>query len=360
MSLIFIANTSLFAKTFIPIPNGANEEILQIAQKGQVFIFNRQYEEAKNLFQQVKKKYPQSPMASFGMMMLYNSIMFEDYNFSLQDKFEIESLKNKKIVSKIHQDKNASAWDLFLCGGSSGLRGFYYMRRDEVFAALGEAKIARECLERSLKKDPSFIDAKLGLGMYDYWRSVFTNRIKILPFFKDRRKEGIKQILEVAQKGMATQELAQVALIFVYMQDKNSSEGLELSRNFLKKYPSNIIVKIHEGRFLIYQRKLLEAIRVFDEIQKTHPQNPMSYFYKGNINQSLGKYSDAKNQYIKYLETKPSPAWQAYTRYRLGLIELHQKNNMEAWSHFKKGHNIYPAYKPNLKMILRLRKEKTS
>src|SRR5204863_8132922 len=134
--------------------------------------------------------------------------------------------RNKAIVDKIAKNGNATAFDDFLCGASSGLRGFYYSRKDKLLAALGEANQAKKCLERAQQRDPQFYDVNIGFGLFNFWRSVFTSRFKILPFFKDNRLLGISQIQTAIDQGIFANDLARASLAFVYFEQNNSKAGL--------------------------------------------------------------------------------------------------------------------------------------
>ncbi|MGH7830411.1 MAG: tetratricopeptide repeat protein, partial [Candidatus Binatia bacterium] len=277
---VFLLSGWLIFSGFKIIPQGADEATLQKAQAGQTLILNRQYAEAKKLFSDLMAQHPNSPLGSFGLMALYNAQMFENFDFSLDAAFEPIQRQNKELVDRIDKDKNASAWDNFLCGASSGLRGFYFIRKDSNLKALGEAKQARRCLERALEKDPRFMDVYLGLGLYDYWTGVFSTRFKLFPIFKDRRKEGIAQMQKAVQEGAIANDLATVALLFVYQESRNGRQGLPLAATILQKYPHNVILLNMKGNFQSYLGQHEQARGTFDQVLKTDPAINVARYYK--------------------------------------------------------------------------------
>lgn len=341
---------------FRHIPQGANEDILNQALSGQTLIFNRQYQAAEAHFDRLARQYPDSPLGSFGLMALYNAKMFENFDFSLDATFDQEQRRNKVIVDKIADSKDSSAWDNFLCGASSGLRGFYYIRKDEYFKALGESNQAKKCLERALELDPAFVDVNLGLGLFNYWKSVFTSRIKFLPFFKDRRKEGIAQIQKAIDEGSVVGDLATAALTFVYHEQGNGRLGLPLAQKLLDKYPADIIMKNLKGNFLSLIGKQAEAIEVLNGVLKEDPSINVARYFRGLAYYRSKDQAAAKQSFDEFLANKPSPAWQAYTHYMLGHIALKNGQREEAFSQFKAGEKAYGKYNANLKMILKMRK----
>lgn len=345
----------LFA--FSRIPDGATEAMLQEAVAGQAMIFNRRYAEAQAHFEGMKKKYPDSPLGSFGIMALYNARMFENFDFSLDKDFDAEQKVNKALVDKIQKNPNSSAFDLFLCGASSGLRGFFYARQDKYLAALGESNQAKDCLEKSQKKDPLFPDVDLGFGLFNYWRSVFTSRIKILPFFKDRRAEGIQQIQNAIDKGILVNDLARAALTFVYHEQGNAKQGLPLADGLLLSYPQNVIMKNIKGNFLSLLRRTDEALAVLNQVLQEAPEVNLARYYKGMAYWRAHDVPKAKEQFLEFQSHQPSPAWMAYSYYMLGQIALKEDKRAEAFELFKKGSRVYGDYKANLKMVLKMRQE---
>jgi Putative Zn-dependent protease, contains TPR repeats len=342
---------------FRHVPQGATEEILNEAIAGQNLIFNRKYDEAQKYFTKLAFKYPDSPLGSFGLMALYNAKMFENYDFSLDAPFVEELGRNQVLIEKILNNKDASAWDNFLCGASSGLSGFYFIRKDKAMAALKESSRAKKCLERALEKDPQFLDVYLGLGMYDYWRSVFTNSIKILPFFKDRRPEGIAQIQKAIDEGSVANTLARAALMFVYQQDGKSKPGLEVAEQLDKTYPNNVIVLVNKGQFLSRLGKHPEAQATLDQVLKIDPKISVALYFKALDFQRWNKPEEAKRLFEDYLKTQPARAWQAYAYYNLGHLALREGNKEKAMEYFKAGYKADDNDPRNLKMILKLRKE---
>ncbi|HKY62767.1 MAG TPA: tetratricopeptide repeat protein [bacterium] len=356
LRIFFLVFSFFSLSAFRHIPQGATEEILNQALQGQSLIFNRRYPEAKALFSQLAQQYPDSALGSFGLMALYNAQMFENFDFSLDSTFEEEQKRNKIVVDKIAKNESSSAWENFLCGASSGLRGFYYVRKDEYLKAMGESGQAKKCLERALNKDPAFTDVYLGLGLYDYWRSVFTSRIKFLPFFKDRRKEGIEQIQRAINESIVAGDLALAAMTFVYHEQNNGAKGVPLAQTLLDKYPSNIMMRNLKGNFLSLNRKFPEAQATLDEVLAMAPEVNVARYFKALAYNRAGDKKMAAATFQEFLDHNPPKAWQAYAHYMLGVLALQDGKREEAWKHFKAGENAYGDYTPNLKMILKMRR----
>jgi tetratricopeptide (TPR) repeat protein len=355
LPILILLLTLPFTAAFKNIPQGASEAVLQDAATGQRLIFERNYSEAQKHFWNLAHKYPSSPLGTFGEMALYNAMMFENYDFSLDKGFAQVSHANKLLVDKILKDENASAWDLFLCGASSGLRGFYLIRKDQALKAFGEAGAADKCLEAALKKDPQFMDTYLGTGMSKFWRSVFTQQFKGLPFIKDRRSEGIDEMKKAIAEGTIANELGRAALMFVYLQNNQFRPGLAEAETILKDYPQNVIAQLHKGRFQLSLGQTQPALKTFNELLQNDPKITVALYFKARALMNQGKTQEAQTVLEQFVKAHPNEAWRAYGYYQLGHLALKRGDRKAAYDYFKKGHHDYGAYKPNLEMLLKLR-----
>jgi tetratricopeptide (TPR) repeat protein len=322
---------------------------------GRELIFHRRYDEALEYFKKLDAEDPDSPLGTFGQMAVWQSRMFENFDFRFDREFQEVSEPNKKIVERILDQKDSSAWDLFLAGASAGVRSFYLMRKDSAFKALGEAGIAKKALDRAHEKDPSFADVYLGLGMYDYWRSVFTNRLRFLPFFSDRRKEGLATTEKAFREARVVGPLAEASLGFCYYEERNPSKAIPLWESFLKKYPEYAIAKTMLGDLYGMSGNYPRAHQIFDELIQNNPDVAVARYFKAKTYFRQNKLPEARKEYEDFLNTKPTDAWTAYALTDLGLIDLREGKENDAYEKFKRASRTYPDYTYPLHQLQKLR-----
>ncbi len=353
ISLIFTSFTNLQAD---PKPNIPSlDEIQKKAVIGRDLGFHRKYDQTIEYFKKISEETPHSPLGTFAQMTVWQARMLENYDFRFEKEYLEVSNKNQEIVNKVLDDPNASAWDLFLAGSSAGLRSFYYMRRDSILKTLSEANIVQKALKRAQEKDPTLVDVDLGFGMYDYWRSVFTNRFKFLPVFKDRRAEGLTKIERAANEGKLVGPLAQVMLALCYNNEGKPDKAMALLEAVLKKYPENIVAKNSLGDIYINQGKYKEAHQLFEMVKKQDPQITVAKFFKGKIYGKENKIPEARKSYEEFLATNPAPAWRSYALTDLAFLDLQQKDEKSAYDKFKTAYRIYPDNSASLKELNKLR-----
>ncbi len=322
---------------------------------GRDLILARKYEEAIAHFKKLESEYPDSTLGSFGQMAVWQSKMFENFDFKYDAEYQQLSVKNKALVEKVLKNPDSSAWDLFLAGASAGIRGFYLMRKDQVLKALSEANTARKALEKTLQKDPHFVDVYLGLGMFDYWRSVFTNQFNFLPFFSDKRAQGLAEVEKAMKEGRIVGSLAEASLAFCYYEGRNAAKAEGLLLDLLKKYPDNVIFKNILGDLYAMKRNYLEAHKIFDQVLKFHPDINLPRFFKAKTYFMEGKYEEARQWYANFINAKPPPEWASYALADLGRLYLKEGKEKEAYEKFKEALRLYSDNKSALRELQKLR-----
>ncbi|MBL7685160.1 MAG: tetratricopeptide repeat protein [Deltaproteobacteria bacterium] len=354
--LTFFIHFPVFSQ--IPSSQPTLTEIEKKGIIGRELIFHRKYDEALAYFKKLESEYPGSPLGTFGQMAIWQSRMFENYDFQFDREYMEVSDRNRAIVSQVLDQPNSSSWDLFLAGASSGIRSFYLMRKDAAFKALGESNKSEKALKKALEKEPGFKDIYLGLGMYDYWRSVFTNRLKFLPFFSDKRPEGLQEIEIALKEGRVVGALAGVSLAFCYYEQRNYTKAIPYLLEIVKNYPENVIAKNLLGDFYLMKGNFNEAHPIFDEILKNNPEVYVAKFFKATAYLRQNQWVLARQGYEDFLKSNPSPAWTSYALTDLGRIDLKEGKTEAAFEHFKKASRVYPDNPTPLKELNKLREKR--
>lgn len=343
---------SLYAQA---TPYAPLSDLEKLGITGRDLILGRKYDEAIAHFKKIENDTPDSTLGTFGQMAVWQSKMFENFDFRYDKEYQDLSAKNKEIVDRVLKNPDSSAWDLFLAGASAGIRGFYLMRKDQVLRALSEANIARKALERTLQKDPNFSDVYLGLGMFDYWRSVFTNRFKFLPFFSDKRAQGLAEVEKAMKEGRVVGTLAQASLAFCYYEGRQNARAIALLTDLLKKYPENVIFKNILGDIYASQRNFVEAHKMFDAVLNAHSDINLPRFFKAKTYFMAGDYAEARKWYEAFIAHKPTPEWASYAVADLGRLDLKEGKEKEAFERFKEALRLYGDNKAALRDLYKLR-----
>lgn len=279
-----LPSLSLQARPHVKASGAAWESIQLLKQQDAVrevqdLLFQRRYESAELKMAQFIQRWPDDIVGDFGMMILYQTQNFENFYHRFDKQYRRWHEKGRKKAIRILKDSRSDPWHLFIASGVLSVSGLYRLNQDQTFGALRDGSMAVNAMKKALKKDPTWLDPLFGLGMYDYWRSVFTKRWKFLPFFPDRRERGIKNVKKATTEGTFVNELARSSLAYIYYTEEKYEKALKINGALVKKYPNNVIIHLLQGHILAGLKKYEKALKNYHWVQKTDPQLTKVNFY---------------------------------------------------------------------------------
>lgn len=175
--------------------------------------------------------------------------------------------------------------------------------------ALGEAKKARKLHAEVLRIDPSFIDAYLVMGMYDYIVGSLPWYLKVLASLighSGNKERGLAEVKRVSEQGDLAREDAKSYLAILYYREQRYAEGLETLRSLAKSYPRNYVVQQEIARVYKAQEDWKAAAEVYDGIVAKHESGAPGYaqiplakilFQAGEVWERAAKQDEALCRY---------------------------------------------------------------
>ncbi len=191
-----------------------------------------------------------------------------------------------------------------------------------------------------LRMDPTFVDAKLSIGLYKYIIGSLPFYVKILVFFggaSGSKKEGIKLLEEVYQKGNYSQFEAGAVLMVLYERQKRFKDALRIAENLLTKYPANFLIRLEKANMLVNVKRPQEGMKILESLLS----DPVAYknmpdllhFRYAETLAEAGKWSEAHEHYTKAAELPQAPD-NLITMARLGagktLDAMHKRQEAKA------------------------------
>jgi len=299
----------------------ASSDVVTETLQGQELLFERDYPAAISLFQEIEKKYPESPAGAFGQLAAYQIWMYENQDFRFLKEYNSAEERFSLVAEKALKGK-PSPFDFFVTGAGYGMRGFYYARANKWFRGLGSAVRAVQILKRAKFEYPDFSDPNIGIGMYNYWRSVFTKSISFLPFFADHRKEGIAQVKDVIAHGLYAGQLAEANLAFIYGQEDDYRNARPIIDKLLAKYPNNIVLLKYSARLYGWMKEYDRSVAEFGKILKIDPTVTKTYFYMAvALMKKPGGNAESLACFEKYLATNPEKNWAEMAKRHMGTLK---------------------------------------
>lgn len=317
--------------------------------EGQQMIFARDYPKAMEIFEKLIEEHPDHPIGYFGKMAVLEMKMLEHDDFHLGEEFEATAKLGRKANLRT-RNRRPTDWDLLVCGSLLGLEGFYWARHKEWWDAYSLGVKSRQTFKRIKRRNRNFYDADFGLGMYLYWRSVFTKSISFLRIFPDRRAEGIAIVKRVVEKGSFAKDLAEVNLGMMWMEEKKYGESARIFGKFAKRFPNNVLLHMYNGRSLIGAKRYDEAVGEFQHMLKLDPQIKKGHYFIGVarvLQRDPKHYGQAEHELKFYLPSAPNGEWKGATYYWLGRLEERRGNKAKAVKYYENA----LKQNPNLKKL---------
>ncbi len=130
----------------------------------------------------------------------------------------------------------------FASGMALGLRGQWSLLQGHWLEAYFQGRKSLKFLRACLAADPSYYDADLGLGIYDYEAAKFGKKIKLgyLLHVFGSEKNGLRLIALAKNQGDYSSRQAAAFLLTVYLQDKRDyRDAMPLAQELRQEFPQS-------------------------------------------------------------------------------------------------------------------------
>jgi len=249
-----------------------------LQEKGSEALFNLDYDTARQRFKEMARLYPDDPT---GPQMLATTLWLETLNqerrlqaaiYSTQSFYagtedkpdphmvqEFRDLTRQATqLAKARMQRNPrDPQTLYVLGATESLKAAFAATVERRFiAALRSASDGIDTQRDVIKLDPSFHDAELTSGMYDYIVGTLPLPVRMLASIAGAhgsKKRGIQTLERVAKEGQWTRDDAKVLLIAIYKREKRFPEALALSRELQEKFPRNYLFRLETADTLVSQ-----------------------------------------------------------------------------------------------------------
>jgi tetratricopeptide (TPR) repeat protein len=336
--LISLLLVGLSATSIIAENGPLSPEMDKLRAEGFEILFNMNYQEAREKFQEMIALEPRNPA---GYVYLANAIWL-NYLASLR---RLQSNVYNKGNAFYRDAKNAEVdpavdtafreninkamlhAEAELAANKNNVAALYYLGLARNISAGYEATVKRSffsalrngskgvALHRQvLKKDPNFTDAALSVGMYEYITGSLPWGVKILAFLggvHGSKKNGLLILDKVYREGNYARDEAATLLLMLYNREKRFEDCLKLVTELSTKYPDNFFFALEKASTLSQLKRYEESNREFDSLL----QNPdamqymadlIHYQYAESLSQA-GSWEKAYDEYMAAAQSTTAP-----------------------------------------------------
>ncbi len=208
--------------------------------------------------------------------------------------------------TRLQSDPNDTG-ALYSLGVSHGLRSNYnFLVRKAWLDSLRDATAARRAHNRATEIDPSFTDARLVQGVYDYVVGGLPFTWKMLGFiagYRGDRERGIQTLRLVAEKGNINRADAAVLLCVILRRERRTKETEPYILELIERYPRSYLLRLELVQMYGEAGEKDKALAVIADLERLRragapgygrlPEGKMRYargnllFWYGDLDQAL-------------------------------------------------------------------------
>lgn len=319
-----------------PVDLHVDDELEAAIRKGEDLILDRRYDEALDFFKALSSSHRDDALGPIGQMLVWQAQMLENNDFAHRKEYDAAAKEAQKRLDATPAASQGS-WELMLEGGFYGVKAMHAMRDKSYLGAIDNGWTALSDMKSLRAKEPALADSGVGLGAYDYWRSVVTRNVKWLPFFSDKRKAGISEMETAFVSAQYTRPIAELLLVYVYIDEHRLEDAIHLAEDLGTKYPRNTLVRIQLGRAYSRQGRYLDAVAIYEKVLELQPDNRTApYFLAANLVYANKDLDRAETILTKFVADPPADDWRGWGNERLGDLWMKRGDPKRAVSFWKK------------------------
>ncbi|HWT00941.1 MAG TPA: hypothetical protein VN256_11905 [Pyrinomonadaceae bacterium] len=255
---------------------GGSTRLDELRAAGFDALYNLDYETARKNFKEVMRLFPDHPAGPQFLAAalwakalnesrrlqssLYNTESFYEEKEDKPDPRMVEEFRGltrqAAQLAKARLRRNPKDVEaLYFLGTTEGLKAAFSTTIQRSFmSALGDGSSSVDRHREVLKLDPSFRDAELTIGFYDYVVGSLpapTKALGLLIGVRGSKKRGLATLQRVAAEGRLAQDDARALLIVLFKRERRYADALGMARELSAKYPRNYLLKLEAADALV-------------------------------------------------------------------------------------------------------------
>ena len=258
----------------------AKFETLRLA--GSEALFNLDYDAARKNFKEMAVAFPNYPAGPqfladtlwaetlYQTRRLQSSLYGDDDTFystsddkadpKVVDEFRTLTRQARQLTEARLKQFPKDVEALYFMGAIEGLKAsFEEAVERRHFAALKDGSDAVDKHREVIKLDPSYRDAEITIGLYDYTVGALPLPVKLAAGmfgFRGSKKRGLATLERVAKEGNWVHDEAKTLLIVLYTREKRFGEAAAYAKELAAKYPRNYLYRLETADALVSQAAL--------------------------------------------------------------------------------------------------------
>lgn len=234
---------------------------------------NYQFDSAKTIYSEMRKKYPYEPLAWFYLMnteyeILKNNGKIEEANDFLLDEIKIIEPIFKK---KLNNVENKVIYTVYY-GSLKGVGARVNLFKSNYLMAFSDGLKANKLIKDAFEMNPQYYDVYLPLGSYNFYGGVMADHYSAVSMIYDsekKRKLGINQLKKAYENGVGAKWEAGRILLLIYLHEtKDYDKALKIGEKLVTNFPNNLDYKSLYIELLINLDETEKAKKILKDYSK--------------------------------------------------------------------------------------------
>jgi tetratricopeptide (TPR) repeat protein len=232
--------------------------------KGIDLTLESRFDSALAVFRSVQMETPDHPVGLFYQAATLQSEMM-DYETDRYENEFYQYIDSALVIGERRLDQgDSSSWTHFYVGSAYSYKGLYQVKSGAYVPGFISANKGVGHLRKAMKQDSTLYDAYLGVGNYQYWSGRLSKYLRWLPFIRDERDEGIRNIHLAIEKGAFSKWVSINSLAWIEYDREEYAEALRLFRLGLEPYPESRFFLWGAGSCLFRIKRWQDAVEIYE------------------------------------------------------------------------------------------------
>jgi tetratricopeptide (TPR) repeat protein len=293
-------------------------------------LYTRNYSDSKQRFINIERRWG-SGVGPVGEALIWQALMLENFDFRYDKQYNVTFRRAQQGLQQSLMQPGNDTWETFLLGAILGVDAIHAMRKYEFITAINRGLEAMKYVARAAELAPDFVDAKLGDGLWLYWRSVVAINTTGVPSFADEREKGIQMMQEAQARAVFLRPAAAHALTYTWIEEGKMSLALQTAARMRDIYPDNVVNLLVLGRIQMYKRLYEDSEVSFKRVLTIDDDNQRVHYYMQRMYLRWRKLELSEQQADIYLAFPDiSDDQRGYALFYKGHIRYRQQRYPEA------------------------------
>ncbi len=264
-------------------------DVEQAIRSGLEYAYVEQFDSARFYFDGVVQDHPQNPAGYFMNAALLQLKMMDECRFDVEDEYFRTMRKAIERAEEILAAENNS-WARFYLASAYTYQAVYKGFRKDYFETFKLGVKGGRMMQELLRDDPSFYDAYLACGTYEYFWARASRYIPFLNLGGGDVDGAITKLRIAAEKSLFSGPTARNSLVFIYSEEGHYDKADSIVDGLRAEYPASKTFLWNEADLEFRKKNYQAAAALYDELYSRYDSaNNKNYANLAQCRLSMGK-----------------------------------------------------------------------